>query len=307
MRMFIASLMLLAFTFAAQRAAAAPQTHLNPQLDDLLKKLADALETDIDAKGRTFSLGPITSKRSPDSNFAPELRRLVETRLRNNAALKGRFVVSGGLLTVLFFYDLDESKDDVAVGAVNGKKMQVLKLRARLEDQQDRALFNQPIETEINDPTDIAVALGLTVGPPPQGNQDKTNDAIAKAARQNQGKQPEPVTPTFQVREETRVGIPGDSKFFVEILVKDTPDAPARPIKLGRQHAGQRLRRHQGQSVLRNRGPQLRSARMRPRGFGSTATDRSSNRFNAIVFGTIAARRGRRRKKGRIQWRRGEF
>lgn len=211
-----------ALGLACGSAQAAPSRFLETELNDLLTKVSDALESDAAIKGRTISLGRIGSDERPDSNYAPELRRIFEERL------KGKLIPAGDLKMTVE-YDVADAENDVANGAASGMKMKVLLIRVIIRDSKKRELFNK--SAEVNETADIARVMGLTVAPPPTGNQAERNKAVDEAFNLNQGKQPGAVRPTFQVRNETQIGIPGANRFFVEILVKDAPDGPAKPVK----------------------------------------------------------------------------
>ncbi|MCI0464986.1 MAG: hypothetical protein L0Z62_49320 [Gemmataceae bacterium] len=207
---------------SAGTVAAAPTRTFEAELKVLLDQVADALDKDVALKGRTASLGRIASEDRPDSNYAPELRRLFEGRL------KGK-LVPDGFLKITVDYDLVDSEKDVAEGHAAGKMMKVLLIRVVIKDDKKRELFNKSVE--INESADIARVMGLTVAPPPRGNQAQRNDEIHRTHRQNHGKPADQVKPAFQVKNSTQVGIVGDHKFFVEILVKDRPEGPVRPIQ----------------------------------------------------------------------------
>jgi hypothetical protein len=202
-------------------AQAAPARSLETELNGLLTLVVDAVEKDVALKGRTLSLGRIASEDRPDSNYAPELRRLFELRL------KGK-LVGDGLLKMTVDYDLTDSEVDVAAGDETGKKMKVLIIRVVIKDDKKKELFNKSVE--INETADIARVLGVTVAPPPNGNQAERNKKLDEAFNQNKGKPADQVKPTFHVRNGAQIGVPGSDKFFVEILVKDAPAGPARPI-----------------------------------------------------------------------------
>jgi hypothetical protein len=198
-------------------ANAADSRFLDNQLRGLLDTVADALDKDVALKGRTISLGRIGSEDRPDSNYAPELRRHFEL------PLKGK-LIADGILKMTIDYDLVDSQADVAFGDEPGKKMKVLQIRVIIKDDKKKELWYKSIE--INDSADIARVLGLTVAPPPNGNQAERNREVEKTYEQNKGKQPDQVKPTFIVKDRTRIGLPGCDKFLVEILVKDAPEGP---------------------------------------------------------------------------------
>jgi len=199
---------------------AAPTRSLDAELDGLLKQVADLLDNDNALKGRTVSLGGIASEDRPDTNYAGELRRLFEARL------KGK-LVPDGTLKMTIFYDLIES-EEIAAGEASGNKMKVLVIRVLIKDDKKKELFNKSVE--VNESGDIKRVLGLTVALPPNGNQAERNREVEKAYNQNKGKPADQVKPTFEVIDKTKIGIPGCKKFYVEILVKDTPVGVAKPI-----------------------------------------------------------------------------
>lgn len=202
-------------------AHAAPSRPLEAQLKRLLDQVADALDKDVELKGRTISLGRFSSETRPDSNYGPELRRLFEQRLKKH-------LVPDGLLKLSVDYDIVPSETDVAAGDPPDKKMTVLLITALIKDRQKKELFRSSVE--VNETADIARVMGLTVSPPPNGTQANRNDELERIHKQNQGKPADQVRPTFQVRDRTKIGIPGNDRFLVEILVKDSPDGPGRAI-----------------------------------------------------------------------------
>lgn len=218
MNRFIAFMAVLAISTLVN---AATTRSLDVELAGLLKTVSDALDTDGALKGRTLSLGGIASEDRPDANYAAELRRLFEEKL------KGKLVPDGALKMTVY-YDLVDSESDSAQGDPSNKKMKVLLIRVIIKDDKKKELFNK--SAEINDSADIARVLGLTVAPPPNGNQHQRNREVDEAYNQNKGKPADQVKPTFTVREGTKIGIPGCERFFVEILVKDSPEGQAKAI-----------------------------------------------------------------------------
>ncbi len=206
----------------AQQGTAATARYLNTELKALLDQVASALEKDVALAGTTVSLGRISSRTCPDSNYAPEMRRIVESQL------KGKLVPLGSRI-ITIDYNLVPSDQERAEGTIDSDRMQVLLIRVIIEDRNLKELFNKSVE--VNDSADIARVLGLNVAPPANGSQRERNTAIRQAYYLNLNKPAEAVRPTFQVKAATQIGIPGDSRFFVEILVKDRPDGPTAAIR----------------------------------------------------------------------------
>lgn len=201
---------------------AAPSRSLEGELQRLLDQIAQALDNDVALKGRTVSLGRFSSETDPTSQYGPELKRLVQQRL-------GSRLVPDGVLKLSVDYEMVRSEHDVAEGGPPDRKMYVLWIQATIKDDQQKVLFRRAVE--VNESADIARVMGLTVAPPPNGTQAQRNEWLEQVYKQNQGKSANQITPTFQVKHDTRIGIPGDNRFFVEILVKDSPDGPAYPKK----------------------------------------------------------------------------